>query len=132
MSGTPLSEQQIRAATIGEPQVGDGPSVLVDYDPRWPESFRREAKRVGGVLGDRAIRIEHVGSTSVAGLAAKPIIDMVLVVEDSAEEGAYVPDLEAEGYVLRIREPEWHQHRLFKGPDTDINLHVFSEGCPEV
>jgi GrpB-like predicted nucleotidyltransferase (UPF0157 family) len=78
------------------------------------------------------IRLEHTGSTSVPGLAAKPIIDMTLIVPDSSDEGSYAPDLEATGYVLRIREPEWHQHRVFKGPDTDVNLHVFSPGSPEL
>ena len=66
------------------------------------------------------------------GLAAKPIIDIDLVVADSSDEGAYVPDLEAAGYVLRIREPDWFEHRLFKGPDTNVNLHTFSDGCGEV
>jgi GrpB-like predicted nucleotidyltransferase (UPF0157 family) len=84
------------------------------------------------VLGERALRIEHVGSTAVPGLAAKPVIDMVMVVADSANEAAYVPPMERAGYVLRIRERRWHEHRLFKGPATDINLHVFSAGCPEV
>jgi GrpB-like predicted nucleotidyltransferase (UPF0157 family) len=78
------------------------------------------------------MRIEHAGSTAVQGLAAKPIIDLVLVVEDSAHENDYVPALEAAGYMLRIREPDWHQHRMLKGPDTDINLHVFSSGCAEI
>ncbi|NLZ53862.1 MAG: GrpB family protein, partial [Thermoanaerobacteraceae bacterium] len=72
------------------------------------------------------------GSTSVPGLCAKPIIDILLVVKNSAEESAYVPALEAAGYKLRVREPEWYQHRMFKGPDTDINLHVFSEEASEV
>ena len=66
------------------------------------------------------------------GLAAKPIVDIVLVVADSADEGAYVVALETAGYVLRIREPHWFEHRMFKGPDTDINLHVFSLGCSEI
>ncbi len=66
------------------------------------------------------------------GLAAKPVIDIVLAVSDSADEGAYVASLEAAGYVLRIREPHWFEHRMFKGPDTDINLHVFSLGCSEI
>jgi GrpB-like predicted nucleotidyltransferase (UPF0157 family) len=78
------------------------------------------------------LQIEHAGSTSVPGLAAKPIIDLLLRVTDSADEEAYVPALEAGGYVLRIREPDWYEHRMFKGPDTDINLHVFSSGCPEI
>jgi len=68
----------------------------------------------------------------VPGLAAKPIIDVTLVVADSRAEDAYAPALEAAGYVLRIREPEWYEHRMFKGPDTDTNLHVFSDGCPEI
>src|SRR5699024_11268179 len=59
-------------------------------------------------------------------------IEMLLVVSDSADEMSYVPDLEKAGYKLRIREPEWFEHRLFKGPDTDINLHVFSKGTSEV
>ncbi|MGC2275017.1 MAG: GrpB family protein, partial [Candidatus Binatus sp.] len=66
------------------------------------------------------------------GLAAKPLIDMILAVADSADEPAYVPAMESAGYVLHIREPEWHQHRLFKGPDTNINLHIYSFGCPEI
>lgn len=106
--------------------------MLVDYDPVWPRLFQREATRIRALLGDRALRLEHTGSTSVPGLAAKPIIDIALEVPDSSDESRYAPALEAGGYVLRIREPEWHQHRLFKGPDTKINLHVFSAECPEV
>jgi GrpB-like predicted nucleotidyltransferase (UPF0157 family) len=78
------------------------------------------------------LRIEHVGSTSVPGLAAKPLIDIVLVVADTTDEAAYVPQLEAACYVLRIREPDWFEHRLFKGPDTNVNVHTFSEGCDEI
>jgi GrpB-like predicted nucleotidyltransferase (UPF0157 family) len=105
---------------------------IVDYDPHWPDLYRREADRIDSVLGDRLLRIEHTGSTSVPGLAAKPIIDILLVVANSADEHTYLPALEAAGYPLRFREPGWHEHRLFRGPDTDINLHVFSSGCPEV
>ena len=105
---------------------------MVDYDPRWEELFRREADRVRAALGRRALRIEHTGSTSVPGLAAKPVVDMLVVVTDSADEDTYVPALERVGYVLRIREATWHEHRMFKGPDTEINLHVFSFGCPEI
>jgi GrpB-like predicted nucleotidyltransferase (UPF0157 family) len=73
-----------------------------------------------------------LGSTSVPGLAAKPIIDMLLVVEDSADEARYVPALERQGFVLRIRESDWFEHRLLKTPDIDGNLHVFSAGCGEI
>lgn len=128
----PLTEEQIRTYTIGEPETLSGRIVIVDYDPHWPELFKREADRIRAALGDRALRIEHTGSTAVPGLAAKPIIDVLLVVSDSGVEDAYAPTLEAAGYVLRIRETNWFEHRMFKGPDTDMNLHVFSLGCPEV
>ena len=84
------------------------------------------------MLDRRVLRIEHAGSTAVPGLTAKPTIDVILEVADSADEPAYAPDLEAAGYPLRIREPNWYQHRMFKGPDTNVNLHVFSRGCPEI
>jgi GrpB-like predicted nucleotidyltransferase (UPF0157 family) len=125
-------EDELQPFTIGELQPLAGPIVLADYDPEWPVLFEREADRIRGILGERALRIEHVGSTSVPKLAAKPIIDIVLVVPDSADEPAYVAPLEAAGYVLRIREPDWHEHRVLKGPDTNVNLHVFSKGSPEI
>jgi GrpB-like predicted nucleotidyltransferase (UPF0157 family) len=126
------TDEQIRAAWVGDLQPSSGPIRLVDYDPTWPERFRREADRVRALLGPRALRVEHTGSTSVPGLAAKPIIDMLLVVADSADEQAYVAALEEAGYTLCIREPDWYQHRVLKGPDTNINLHVLSAGCPEI
>jgi GrpB-like predicted nucleotidyltransferase (UPF0157 family) len=67
-----------------------------------------------------------------AGPSAKAVIDIVLAVAASADEGAYVPPLEREGYVLRIREPDWFEHRLLKSPAADVNLHVFSDGCEEI
>ena len=117
---------------MGELKPFDSTITLVEYDPVWPENFAREARRIKRALGDRALRVEHVGSTSVPGLMAKPIIDILLAVSDSADEPSYVPALEAAGYVLRIREPDWHQHRLFKGPDININLHVFTNGSEEI
>jgi GrpB-like predicted nucleotidyltransferase (UPF0157 family) len=128
----PITEAQIQAAWVGEPPVHVGPIELADYDPRWPELFRQEEERIRAALGERVVRLEHVGSTAVPGLAAKPVIDMCLVVADSSDEEGYAPALGAAGYVLRIREPEWYEHRVFKGPDTNGNLHVFSEGCPEI
>jgi GrpB-like predicted nucleotidyltransferase (UPF0157 family) len=105
--------------------------VVVDYDPEWPSLYTRERHRVRSILGDQVVSIEHVGSTSVPGLAAKAVIDIDLVVPDSADEDAYLPQLIAAGYRLVVREPNWHEHRCFKGPDTNVNLHVFSPGCPE-
>ena len=127
-----MTENELRKITVGEPAVVNSTITLVDYDPQWPALFQREAERVRDALNDRVLRIEHVGSTSVPGLAAKPIIDIVLAVTDTANEEAYVPALEASGYTLRIREPNFHEHRMFKGPDTDTNLHCYSNGCPEV
>jgi GrpB-like predicted nucleotidyltransferase (UPF0157 family) len=125
-------EQKLAEVTIGGPQPLTKPLEIREYDPSWPLAYSREESRIRAALGDRVVRVEHAGSTSVPGLAAKPIIDIALEVAASADEPAYVPDLEAAGYVLRIREPEWFEHRVFKGPDTDVNLHVFPAGCPEV
>ena len=105
---------------------------LAASDPAWPQQFAREAERLRRALGPRALLVEHVGSTSIPGLAAKPVVDILLVVADAAVEAAYLPALEAAGYVLRIREPDWYEHRLLKGPDTDLNLHVFSAGAAEI
>lgn len=128
----PKTEEQIQAAQLGVLAPLAGRVQIVDYDPEWPRLFEREAARIRAALGDKVLSLEHVGSTSVPGLAAKPRIDMQLVVADSSNEPAYVPDLEAAGYVLQIREPGWYEHRMFKGPDTDVNLHVYTFGCPEL
>lgn len=124
-----ISDDQIRAVTVGELGPEYKRIVIVDYDPRWPERYAIEAKKIRAALGSKIVRLEHAGSTSVPGLAAKPIIDIVLEVADSSDEPAYAPALEAAGYALRIREPDWHQHRMFKG--EDLHLHVYSKGCPE-
>jgi GrpB-like predicted nucleotidyltransferase (UPF0157 family) len=122
---------ELAKSWIGGPQPLTAPIEISEYDPAWPGLYEREAARIRSVLGDLVVRLEHVGSTAVPGLAAKPIIDIVLEVPDSAHESRYVPPLEAAGYVLVIREPDWSEHRVFKGPDTNINLHTFSMGCDE-
>jgi GrpB-like predicted nucleotidyltransferase (UPF0157 family) len=137
MSQTPEScdgaayEEALNRVIIGGALPLERRVEIADYDPAWPHLFAQEAARLRSLLGDRVRLLEHLGSTSVPGLAAKPVIDMVLEVHDSADEPAYAPDLEAAGYVLRIRELEFFEHRLFKGPGADINLHVFSDGCEE-
>jgi GrpB-like predicted nucleotidyltransferase (UPF0157 family) len=122
---------ELEKRRIGGPRPLSGPIELRDYDPRWPDLYAEHRARLHDVLGDRVVRVEHVGSTSVPGLAAKPIIDIVLEVPDTTDEAAYVDDLEAAGYVLRFREPEWFEHRLFKPSDGGVNLHVFPSGCTE-
>jgi len=118
--------------TVNERPHHDGPIVLEDYDDAWPVRFEREARHIRTALGARALMLEHAGSTSVPGLVAKPIIDIVLAVPDSSNEDDYVPALEAEGYALRIREPDWYEHRVLKKTDPSVNLHVFSADCPEI
>ncbi|HEV2863922.1 MAG TPA: GrpB family protein [Pyrinomonadaceae bacterium] len=106
--------------------------IIADYDPDWPKKFETHALVIAEALGESALRIEHVGSTSVPGLTAKPIIDILVVVSDSADESAYLPQLKAAGYVLRVREPEWNEHRMFRTPEMDVHVHVYSAGCAEV
>jgi GrpB-like predicted nucleotidyltransferase (UPF0157 family) len=125
-------EEKLRQVTIGPVQALTGRIAIVEYDPSWPALYAREDERIRRTLGDRVVRLEHAGSTSVPGLRAKPIIDIVLEVPDAAQEPAYVPDLERAGYRLTIREPDWFEHRLLKGPDTNVNLHVFSMASSEV
>lgn len=105
---------------------------IVDYDTDWPEKFEWHAGIIAGALGSTALRIEHIGSTSVPQLAAKPIIDILVVVTDAADEAAYLAPMEAAGYVLRVREPDWNEHRMFRTPAKDVHVHIYSAGCPEV
>lgn len=123
--------RRLADVTIGALQPLSGPIALSDYQPTWPKAYGRHAIRIRGALRRRALRLEHVGSTSVPALPAKPIIDIVLEVPDSSDEPKFVSDLEAAGYVLRIRDPDWFEHRMFRDLDLGVNLHVFSAGCSE-
>ena len=130
---TPLTTDEYIARTrVGELRSHNGPVVLAEYDDAWPERYAALEQEIRGVLRDEALLVEHVGSTSVPGLVAKPIIDIVLVVADSACERDYVPAFEAAGYALRVREPDWYEHRMLVAANDDVQVHVFSEGCPEV
>lgn len=127
----PMTEEQLQAVSL-VPLVPHAARIqLAEYNPEWPMLFERESSRIRAALGDKVVQLEHVGSTSVVGLAAKPVIDILLTVADSTDEPSYVPALETSGYRLTIREPDWYEHRMFKGPDTNINLHTFSPGSPE-
>ena len=115
--------------------IGDVEKVrinIVDYDNDWPRKFAVHAQVISAALSGIALSIEHIGSTSVPQLAAKPIIDILVVVQDSTNESVYLPQLEAAGYVLRVREPEWHEHRMFRTPEKDVHVHIYSAGCPEI
>jgi GrpB-like predicted nucleotidyltransferase (UPF0157 family) len=104
---------------------------LAEADPAWAHRYAAQAALIRAALDDRAIAVEHVGSTAVSGLAAKPILDILLLVADPADEAGYVPDLEAAGFLLHAREPGWHEHRLLKRASPAVHLHVFAPGCPE-
>ncbi|WP_176088671.1 GrpB family protein [Achromobacter anxifer] len=104
---------------------------VVPYDPDWPVRYERLAAQVRQALGAVALDVEHMGSTAVPGLPAKPVIDIDLAVADPAREDEYVPALEALGYALILREPSWHQHRLLQLASPRVNLHVFGPDCPE-
>ena len=125
-------DEYLDQITGGNVQLLMRPIEIAEYDPEWPRLYTREEERIRRALGERVMRIEHAGSTSVPTLPAKPIVDIVLEVPDSSDEPSYVPDLEAAGYRVVIREPEWYEHRVFKGPDTNVNLHTFTAGCEEV
>ncbi|MGJ7905758.1 GrpB family protein [Actinopolyspora sp. H202] len=104
---------------------------IVAYDPEWPSRYRTLAADIVAALGDASLGIEHVGSTAVAGLAAKDVIDINLTVADPSDEQTYVPVLAELGYVLTVREPSWHEHRCLRLSNPRANLHVFGPDCPE-
>jgi GrpB-like predicted nucleotidyltransferase (UPF0157 family) len=103
-----------------------------DYDANWPRQYERRALTIRHALGLRALAIDHVGSTSVPGLAAKPVLDILLTMADSTDEMAYSPLLQQIGFELKVREPDWFEHRMFRGTAPATNLHVLSAGCTEI
>ncbi|WP_040865507.1 GrpB family protein [Nocardia exalbida] len=134
-----LDDDEIAAATVGELEPYAVEVVVEDYNPAWPDWYAEEEAVIRAALGDVALRIEHTGSTSVPGLAAKPLIDILLLVPDADDEAAYLPALEAAGYALRVRQPDWYQHRCLvrrvqSGARRSVNAHVFSpeSGAPEI
>lgn len=124
-----MDEESLRAVTIGDLTPYATKVVIEDYNPAWPSWYEWDRARIEAALGPVALSVEHVGSTSVPGLPAKPIIDILLRVADTADEESYVPALAAVGYELRIREPEWLEHRVVRrrGAPHDVNIHVFSQ-----
>lgn len=114
---------------------GQRPSTdisIVEPDPTWPAVFDRLAASIREALGDVALSIEHVGSTSVPDLPAKPIIDVDVTVQDPDDEDSYIPALVALGLAHTVREPWWHGHRALRGMDPRCNVHVFSPASPEL
>jgi GrpB-like predicted nucleotidyltransferase (UPF0157 family) len=105
---------------------------VVPYNPEWPRRFAALSADIRAVLGDAALDVEHVGSTSVEGLAAKDVIDINLTVADPRDEDTYVVPLGRLGYVLTVREPSFHEHRCLRLQEPRVNLHVYGPDCPEI
>lgn len=124
------TDAEIAAARVAAP-APTAPVEVVPADPAWPATYAALADRVRGALGDRVVAIDHVGSTAVPGLPAKPVIDIDLIVADSADEEAWVPALERDGFVLRVREPDWQEHRMMRLEEPACNLHVWSPDAVE-
>lgn len=102
---------------------------LHDPDERWPRTYLEHRRRILDALGAASVDIEHIGSTSVPGLAAKPIVDLVVAVDDITAEEDYLDPLLEAGYVLRVREPG---HRLVRTPERDVHVHLYERGDPAV
>jgi GrpB-like predicted nucleotidyltransferase (UPF0157 family) len=122
----PPTDEGIARARVAP--VAPAPVEVVPPDPEWPALFELVRDRLRDALGERALSIEHVGSTAVPGLWAKPVIDVDVIVADSGDEAAYLPDLEVYGFELRVREPDWEEHRCLRGEDPVANVHVWSRG----
>lgn len=140
---------------ISRRAVPQQPPTIQPPDPSWPLAFAGLESRIRAALAPGVlVHMAHVGSTSVPGLPAKPVIDVDVVVADPVDEAAYVGALVGEGWEgtgtgmgagegegegakgaglqFLLREPEWHQHRFFCCADPVANVHVFGPGCPEV
>lgn len=120
-------EDTARNVLIGGVERGD--IRVVDYDSNWPARYSEHATRIRSAVDANALAIEHIGSTSVPGLAAKPIIDIALVVADVGATATYEPALHAVGYLLRVREPG---HQMFRTPERDVHIHVYSPDSPSL
>ena len=140
---TPWGSLNARVVTAGGQQltlysndigtrVAHGTTIrLVDPEPAWAVTAEQALDAIRTTLGQTAIVLAHVGSTSIP-IPAKPVIDLILGVPDSADEASYVPALEDLGYTVRAREPEWHEHRLLRHEEPSTNLHVFTAGSSEI
>lgn len=122
----PELERWLDESVIGERQPGR--VRLVEYDPEWPARFERTRVGLIGALGPTAMRIEHVGSTAVPGMVAKPVIDVLVTVDDVEDEPRYLPAIVELGYELRVRAD---RHRMFRPPSREAHVHVCSEGGRE-
>ena len=133
MTKKPETDEEMAALRVSGTVTPHNSTIyLAPYDPEWPRRYLQEAAKIRAALGERAVVLEHVGSTSIPGMSAKPILDILLAVANSADESTYVPALTGQGYRLHLREPDWEEHRVMKGDSPMVNLHVFTAGSPEI
>ncbi|WIE63312.1 GrpB family protein [Curtobacterium sp. MCLR17_032] len=125
-----LADERRDVTTV---EIIGGPEALCvglhEYDRAWAVTFTEHRDRILRAVGALDVRVEHIGSTSVPGLAAKPIVDLVVVVPDVTDESAYLEPLLGAGYELRVREPG---HRLVRTPARDVHVHVYERGATAV
>lgn len=118
-------------APVPEPELIGGVErravVIAPYDESWPATYLTHEARILEALGANALTVEHIGSTSVPGLGAKPIIDILVTVADITDESSYLAPLLRVGYELRVREPG---HRMARTPERDVHVHVLETGDP--
>jgi GrpB-like predicted nucleotidyltransferase (UPF0157 family) len=108
--------------------------TFTEYSPDWPAAFHQEAERIKALLGDELVRVHHIGSTSVPGLAAKPIIDLLPLVRDIARIDPLTPAMQAAGYKA------WGEYGLAgrryftkdRGEHRTHNLHVYQADNPDI
>ena len=105
---------------IGGPEARE--VVIAEYCAEWVARFDIERAKIAEAL-PHAVAIEHVGSTSVPGLGAKPIVDIQVEV-DGLNETRDIPPLESAGYVLRVRKPN---HLMVRTPELDVHVHLWAE-----
>src|SRR5262245_42973596 len=103
--------------------LANDPVLVVPYDDEWPRLFREQAARIRAAIGEVALRIDHVGSTSVAGLAGKPVIDMQISVAALEPVAPFRVPLESLGYVFRAADPE-RTKRYFREPPGQRRTHI--------
>ena len=112
----------------GSDRTVSDPIEVVDYDPAWPAQFEAWRARLAPALGSAVVRIEHVGSTSVPGLAAKPIVDIQVSAAKVDDEASYAPAIEALGVALRSRDSEHRYFRPAGNRKRDVQIHVTQAG----
>ncbi len=126
--GTP---EQMAVALVGERPARWETILVEDHDPAWAGRFADVEARLRQTLGALIVSVEHVGSTAVPGLPAKPVIDVDLLLPDAVTEADYVPALAEAGYRLVLREPWWYGHRMLVSPAADVHLHIWPRSAPE-